>query len=88
MAFRILTLDKISIFIHVTWWVASSGRILVLGKVGSSNKAMNHGYSLISGISHTYRNLGTIISSYCSEFEDLDGKGHGVKLETTNMTVR
>lgn len=31
---------------------------------------------------------GTIISSYCTEFEDLDGKGHGVKLETTNMTVR
>lgn len=31
--------------------------------------------------------LGAIISSYCSEFEDLDGKGHGVKLETTNMTV-
>lgn len=32
--------------------------------------------------------LGTIISSYCSEFENLDGKGHGVNLETTNMTVR
>lgn len=32
--------------------------------------------------------LGAIISSYNSEFENLDGKGHGVKLETTNMTVR
>lgn len=31
---------------------------------------------------------GTIITSYCSEFENLDGRGHGVKLETTNMTVR
>lgn len=30
--------------------------------------------------------LGAIITSYCSEFENLDGKGHGVKLETTNMT--
>ncbi|KAL8359746.1 hypothetical protein RB598_008225 [Gaeumannomyces tritici] len=26
---------------------------------------------------------GGIITSYCSEFEDLDGKGHGVKLEAT-----
>lgn len=31
--------------------------------------------------------LGAIITSYCSEFEDLDGHGHGVKLETMNMTV-
>lgn len=29
---------------------------------------------------------GAIITSYCSEFENLDGQGHGVKLETTNMT--
>lgn len=29
---------------------------------------------------------GAIITSYCSQFEDLDGHGHGVKLETTNMT--
>ncbi|KAF3769946.1 long-chain fatty alcohol dehydrogenase [Cryphonectria parasitica EP155] len=29
---------------------------------------------------------GAIITSYCSELEDLDGHGHGVKLETTNMT--
>lgn len=29
---------------------------------------------------------GAIITSYCSQFEDLDGCGHGVKLETTNMT--
>lgn len=31
---------------------------------------------------------GGIITSVCSEFENLDGKGHGVKLETTNMLVR
>ncbi|KUI56253.1 Long-chain-alcohol oxidase FAO2 [Cytospora mali] len=29
---------------------------------------------------------GAIITSYCSEFENLDGQGHGAKLETTNMT--
>ncbi|KAK2604864.1 hypothetical protein N8I77_007759 [Diaporthe amygdali] len=29
---------------------------------------------------------GAIITSYCSQFENLDGHGHGVKLETTNMT--
>ncbi|KAI0128933.1 GMC oxidoreductase [Xylariales sp. AK1849] len=28
---------------------------------------------------------GSSITSLCSEFEDLDGKGHGVKLETLNM---
>ncbi|KAG6364880.1 hypothetical protein INS49_006484 [Diaporthe citri] len=32
------------------------------------------------------RTHGAIITSYCSQFEDLDGHGHGVKLETTNMT--
>lgn len=30
---------------------------------------------------------GGIITSYCSEFQDLDGKGHGVKLEPTAMVV-
>lgn len=41
----------------------------------------------ISRTSH-HANLhpGAIITSYCSQFEDLDGHGHGVKLETTNMT--
>lgn len=34
----------------------------------------------------TNSHLGAIITSYCSEFENLDGHGHGVKLETTNMT--
>ncbi|KAG8166075.1 hypothetical protein KVR01_004627 [Diaporthe batatas] len=29
---------------------------------------------------------GAIITSYNSQFENLDGHGHGVKLETTNMT--
>jgi hypothetical protein len=31
---------------------------------------------------------GGIITSYNSEFENLDGKGHGVKLEPTCMVVR
>lgn len=31
---------------------------------------------------------GSIISSYCTEFTNLDGNGHGVHLETTTMTVR
>ncbi|KAF4120815.1 GMC oxidoreductase [Geosmithia morbida] len=30
---------------------------------------------------------GPILSSVCSEFENLDGKGHGVKLETTCMST-
>jgi hypothetical protein len=30
---------------------------------------------------------GGIITSYCSEFEDLDCTGHGVKLEPTCMVV-
>lgn len=30
---------------------------------------------------------GGIITSYCSEFENLDGTGHGVKLEPTSMIV-
>lgn len=50
---------------------------------------LNHGHpSARSLICFADETSGTIISSYCSEFEDLDGKGHGVKLETTNMTVR
>lgn len=44
---------------------------------------LSHGHTCDSD-----NKLGTIISSYCSEFENLDGNGHGVKLETTNMTVR
>ena len=30
---------------------------------------------------------GGIITSYCGEFENLDKKGHGVKLETLCMVV-
>lgn len=30
---------------------------------------------------------GSSITSVCSEFENLDGQGHGVKLETVNMVV-
>lgn len=30
---------------------------------------------------------GSSITSLCSEFENLDGRGHGVKLETVNMLV-
>jgi hypothetical protein len=30
---------------------------------------------------------GSSITSLCTEFDNLDGKGHGVKLETVNMLV-
>ena len=31
--------------------------------------------------------LGGIITSYCSSFENIDGHGHGTKLEATCMVV-
>lgn len=31
--------------------------------------------------------VGGIITSYCSEFENLDNAGHGVKIETVCMVV-
>jgi hypothetical protein len=31
---------------------------------------------------------GSSITSLCTEFDNLDGNGHGVKLEAMNMLVR
>lgn len=78
---RIQTLGATYTSIHATWRAASGPRMFAHGKV--TRQAQQE----ISQESH-HANLhpGAIITSYCSQFEDLDGQGHGVKLETTNMT--
>src|SRR4051794_26228190 len=43
--------------------------------------------SLMDRKAYTQSTIGGIITAYISEFENLDNKGHGVKIETTCMVV-
>lgn len=49
-------------------------------------KVFTHNRNPAQAPRRTDTRLGAIITSYNSQFENLDGNGHGVKLETTNMT--
>lgn len=78
---RIQTLGATYTSIHATWRAASGPRMFAHGKVTRQVQQ-----EISQNSHHANFRPGAIITSYCSQFEDLDGQGHGVKLETTNMT--
>lgn len=78
---RIATLEETYIYTLVTLREGSIRRISGRGKVSTPFP------DVFTQIVSTDNLSGGIITSYSSSFENLDGHGHGTKLEATCMVV-